>query len=222
MLASTHYTVSNEILQQAITEIPKFETSIDLNYRTGNFFYDQWLISDQFKNTVWEKILDTLSEDIGQARLIKLNPEECYRSHADIDDRYHLSIISDKACLVDLDENIMYPTVVDGRWYLMDAGKRHSAVNFSGISRIQLVVRKLLTPGKIMDPINVKISLVNHVDNFRYIFDDILSTWLNKLNKLGNLNHFQKDSENTVAFVMEKQFITELKDLCPPEFQIII
>ena len=160
MLASTHYTVSNEILQQAITEIPKFETSIDLNYRTGNFFYDQWLISDQFKNTVWEKILDTLSEDIGQARLIKLNPEECYRSHADIDDRYHLSIISDKACLVDLDENIMYPTVVDGRWYLMDAGKRHSAVNFSGVSRIQLVVRKLLTPGKIMDPINVKISLV--------------------------------------------------------------
>jgi hypothetical protein len=30
------------------------------------------------------------------------------------------------------------------------------------------------------------------------------------------------DDNDTVAFVMEKQFITELKDLCPSEFQIIV
>ena len=152
MLASTHYTVSDTLLQQAILEIPEFETSIDLNYRTGNFFYDQWLVSDRFENTVWEEILNSLPTDIGQARLIKLKPEECYRSHADIDDRYHLSIISDNAYLVDLDDNAMYPTVVDGRWYLMDAGKRHSAINFSGQTRVQLVIRQLLIPGKIENP----------------------------------------------------------------------
>ncbi len=207
MLASTHYTVSRDLLQRAVSELPEFETSIDLNYRTGNFFYDQWLVSDRFENTVWEEILNSLPEDIGQARLIKLKPEECYRSHADIDDRYHLSIISDKACLVDLENNIMYPTTVDGQWYLMDAGKRHSAVNFSGQPRIQLVIRKLLIPGKIENPQPVKISLETDISNFRYVFDDIFSPWLNRINKQGKLNNFQIVSETDISFVIDKSCV---------------
>ena len=222
MLVPTHNTVSNDILQQAISEIPEFQTSIDLNYRTGNFFYDQWLVSDRFENTIWEEILNSLPEDIGQARLIKLKPEECYRSHADIDDRYHLSIISDNAYLADLDENVMYPTVVDGRWYLMDAGKRHSAINFSGQTRIQLVIRKLLISGKIENPQPVKISLETHIPNFRYVFDDIISPWLNKINKQGHLNNFQMISESDVSFVIDKSRVSELFEICPPEFKIIL
>jgi hypothetical protein len=222
MLASTHYTVSDTLLQQAILEIPEFETSIDLNYRTGNFFYDQWLVSDRFENTVWEEILNSLPTDIGQARLIKLKPEECYRSHADIDDRYHLSIISDNAYLVDLDDNAMYPTVVDGRWYLMDAGKRHSAINFSGQTRIQLVTRQLLISGKIENPQTVKLSLEKHIPNFRYVFDDTLSPWLNKINKQGQLNNFQMISESDVSFVIDKGCVSELVNICPSEFKITL
>ena len=222
MLASTHYTVSDTLLQQAILEIPEFETSIDLNYRTGNFFYDQWLVSDRFENTVWEEILNSLPTDIGQARLIKLKPEECYRSHADIDDRYHLSIISDNAYLVDLDDNAMYPTVVDGRWYLMDAGKRHSAINFSGQTRVQLVIRQLLIPGKIENPQTVKLSLDKHIPNFRYVFDDTLSPWLNKINKQGQLNNFQMISESDVSFVIDKGCVSELVNICPLEFKITL
>ena len=222
MLASTHYTVSDTLLQQAILEIPEFETSIDLNYRTGNFFSDQWLVSDRFENTVWEEILNSLPTDIGQARLIKLKPEECYRSHADIDDRYHLSIISDNAYLVDLDDNAMYPTVVDGRWYLMDAGKRHSAINFSGQTRVQLVIRQLLIPGKIENPQTVKLSLDKHIPNFRYVFDDTLSPWLNKINKQGQLNNFQMISESDVSFVIDKGCVSELVNICPLEFKITL
>ena len=222
MLVSTHYTVFNDLLQQAILEIPEFETSIDLNCKTGDFFYDPWIVSTQFKNTVWKEILNSLPIDIGQARLIKLKPEECYRSHADIDDRYHLSIISDNAYLVDLDNNTMYPTVVDGRWYLMNAGKRHSAINFSGQTRIQLVIRQLLIPGDIENPQIVKLSLESNITNFRYVFDDILSPWLNKINKQGHLNNFQIISESDVSFVIDKSCVSELFEICPPEFKIIL
>ena len=222
MLASTHYTVSNDLLQRAILEIPEFDVSIDLNYRTGNFFYDQWLVSDRFENTVWEEVLNSLPEDIGQARLIKLKPEECYRSHADIDDRYHLSIVGDKSYLVDLDNNTMHSTIVDGRWYLMDAGKRHSAVNFGGQTRIQLVIRKLLSPGKIENSQTVKLSLENHISNFRYVFDDTISPWLNKVNKQGQLNDFRIISESDVSFTIDKNLMPELIKICPSEFKIIL
>lgn len=222
MLVSTHYTVSDALLQRAISEIPDFDISIDLNYRTGNFFYDQWLVSDRFEDTVWEEVLNSLPKDIGQARLIKLKPEECYRSHADIDDRYHLSIVSDNSFLVDLDDKVMYPTVVDGRWYLMDAGKRHSAVNFSGQTRIQLVVRKLLTNSNIKNPQNVTIQKIKSVPNFRYIFDDVFSPWLNKIDKLGKLNNFQRLTDDAVSFVIDKNDISDLMSICPAEFKIIL
>ena len=222
MLASTYYTVSNEILQRAILEIPEFETSIDLNYRTGNFFYDQWLVSDRFENTVWEEILNSLPVDIGQARLIKLKPEECYRSHADMDDRYHLSIKGEKSFLIDLDNHIMYPTVPDGKWYLMDAGKRHSAVNFGGQPRIQLVVRKLLTRGDIKNSQTVLIQKSKDIPNFRYVFDDVFSPWLNKMDKEGKLDNFQMLSDDGVSFTIDKDHIADLIATCPAEFKIII
>lgn len=222
MLVSTHYTVSDDLLQRAILEIPEFETSIDLNYKTGNFFYDQWLVSDQFQNTVWEEILNSLPVNIGQARLIKLKPEECYRSHADIDDRYHLSIIGTNSYLIDLDDNVMYPTMVDNRWYLMDAGKRHSAVNFGGQIRIQLVIRKLLIPAKIETPQTVRLSLENYISNFRYVFDDTISPWLNKINKQGQLNNFQIISESDVSFTIDQNLMPELIKICPSEFKILL
>lgn len=222
MIVSTHYTVSRELLQQAIEQIPTFETHIDLNSKQGNFFYDPWKISEEFKNTVWEKILNSLEMDIGQARLIKLKPEECYRSHADMDDRYHLSIKGDNSFLIDLDNHIMYPTVPDGTWYLMDAGKRHSAVNFSGQPRIQLVVRKLLTNSDIANPQNITIQKAKDVPNFRYIFDDVFSPWLNKMDKLGKLNNFQLLSDDAVSFIIDKDNIADLVSICPTEFKIIL
>ena len=220
MLSNTHYTVSVDLLQEAISQLPIFDQRLDLTVPTGNFFYDTWKISDTFKNTVWEELLLTLPINFGQARLMRLKPGEAYYSHADMDDRYHLNLIGEKSFLVNLDDRRMFSTVPDRKWYLMDAGFRHSAVNFSNKDRIQLVVRKLLTHGIIKNPIKVNISCDSDSHDFRYLFDDIFSPWLNRKNKLGAINDFKLVDEHQVSFVTEQSLASELKEMCPEKFKI--
>lgn len=220
MIADTYYTVSRDLIQEALHQMPKFTDRLDLTQKTGNFFYDQWELLPEFKGSVWNQILDTLPLNFGQARIMKLEPGRAYYSHADMDDRYHLNLSGDKAYLIDLDSNQMFPTVLDGRWYEMDAGKRHSAVNFSGITRLQLVVRKLLTPGIIQEPTFVKIEVTEPMHNSRYVFDDIYSPWLNKKNKQGKISNFKIISEDSVSFITEKELVSELKTICPTGFEV--
>jgi hypothetical protein len=220
MLTQTEYRIDLDLIEQAVTQLPNFEHRIDLNVSTGDFFYNKWTILPQFKDTVWEQILNTLPIDVGQARLMKLAPEECYRSHADADDRYHLNLIGDKSFLIDLDNSKMFPTEKDGVWYIMDAGKRHSAVNFGGKPRIQLVVRKLMTRGDLLSPNNVSVCLTEPIPNFRYVFDDVFSPWINAKNKLGHIDNFHLPDSTTVSFTTEGVLIQELKTMCPPGFTI--
>jgi hypothetical protein len=46
-----------------------------------------------------------------------------YTSHADIDDRWHLSLTAEQSYLIDLDNMQMHKIDIDGYWYDMDAGK---------------------------------------------------------------------------------------------------
>lgn len=220
MLSNTHYTVSVDLLQEAISQLPIFDQRLDLTVSTGDFFYDKWSISDTFKNTVWEELLSTLPTNPGQARLMRLKPGEAYYSHADMDDRYHLNLIGEKSFLVNLDDRSMFSTVPDRKWYLMDAGFRHSAVNFSNTDRIQLVVRKLLTHGMIKNPIEVNISCDSKSHDFRYLFDDIFSPWLNRKNKLGAIDYFKLVHEHQVSFITEQSLVPELQEMCPEKFEI--
>jgi hypothetical protein len=210
------------LLQEAISQIPNFERRLDLTKPTGDFFYDKWVVVDEFKNTVWERILETLPVNFGQARLMRLAPGEAYYSHADMDDRYHLNLIGERAYLVDLDNQKMYPTVPDGHWYLMDAGLRHSAVNFSNKDRIQLVIRNLLTHGTIKNPVNIQLGLINPQTDFRYVFDDVFSQWLNRHDKLGVIDEFKLVNEHTVSFITEEFLVKELQKMCPNNFEIKI
>lgn len=220
MLADTHYTVSIDLLQEAVSQLPIFDQRLDLTVSTGDFFYDSWKISDTFKNTIWEELLLTLPINFGQARLMKLKPGEAYYSHADMDDRYHLNLIGEKSFLVNIDDQSMFLTIPDRKWYLMDAGFRHSAVNFSNKDRIQLVVRKLLTHGIIKNPIKVDISCNSNFHDFRYVFDDIFSPWLNRKNKLGSIDAFKLVDEHQVSFITEHNCIKELELMCPENFKI--
>jgi hypothetical protein len=220
MLTKTNYTVSINLLQEALLNLSDFENKIELNYPTNNFFYDKWLIIPEFKGTVWESILSSLPVSIGEARLIKLKAGRSYYSHADVDDRYHLNIFGDKSYLVDLDHNIMYPTITDGIWYSMNAGCRHSAVNFSNSERIQLVIRKPLTQGVISNPVDIKIIHTASLTNFRYIFDNIFSPWLNNKNKQGSIRDFKIESTESVSFITELDNLPELNYLCPSGFEI--
>jgi hypothetical protein len=220
MFTTTLYKVDPNLILEASQSLPNLDFRLAINTPTNSFFYDPWKIKDEFKNSVWEKLLSTIPDPIGEARIIKLDPGTCYRSHSDIDDRWHLSIIADKSYLVNLDTDKMYPQVVDNTWHYFDAGSRHSAVNFGSKPRFQIVVRKLLSKGaNILTPKTVSITLKNIVDDKRYIFDDIISPWLNMYSKKGLIDNFQY-KELEARFVVDSLLITELTQISDCYFNL--
>lgn len=219
MLFKTNLTVTNEQLTAARQSIPNLDFKLSLNQPTGRFFYDPWAIKPEFKNTIWEELLKMLPENIGEARLISLKYGTAYQSHSDIDDRYHLNITGDnRSFLINIDTQTMYPTFNDGCWYDLNAGPRHSAVNFGYEVRVQLVVRKLLIDNMLNDP--VKVSLTSDTD-VRYLFDDTISPLLNRWNKTGFITEFTQIS-NGVTLSIEREKLALLKSHCLGQIKLTI
>jgi len=219
MITKTPFFVPLELVEQAKKIIPQFDSRLSINKPTGRFFYDWWEIKEEFKNTVWETILSSLPNPIGEARIIELKHGTCYMSHCDIDERYHLSIDGQYSFLIDIDSQKMYPTIADGNWYSMNTGLRHVAANFGSISRFQLVVRKLLNDCKLIDSVQVKIKPI--CVNPRFEFDDLVSPWLHKMNKSFCLSNFSV-FEDGVSFQLEKNRLVELESFPTEKFKIII
>lgn len=221
MLTPTNYTISPDIYQEVLAQLPKIDYRLGLNCQSGSFFHDPWCISPEFVGTVWETILDSLPEPKGEARLIRLEQGVAYPSHADIDDRWHLTITGNHSYLIDLEKEIMHQTNELGRWYSMDAGVRHTAANFGSEDRIQLVVRKLLPQPNIQNPIGVKITLKTIVVDRRFIFDDVISPWLNRAYKKGIVDNFI-GKDLVATFTVEQQYMEELKILVKDHFDLTI
>jgi hypothetical protein len=222
MITKLHYTVSAELLQQAADNIALVDFKTTINEPSGKFFYDPWTIRSEYKNTVWEEILKTLPVEIGEARIINLEPASCYQSHSDIDDRYHLNITGEECYLVDISDKQLHKLSTDGIWYSMDAGKLHSATNFGRTRRIQLVVRKLLTNSNLVDPVTVRITSVDlSADDARFLFDQTASSWLNYANKKQIISNF-KFSQSKVEFDIERHYITNLQNMLTKEFNLEI
>jgi hypothetical protein len=219
MLLKTIFTVPNSLILSALDQLPSDEFRFDINQPTGNFFYDPWEIKPEYQNTPWQHILDSLPSVAGQARLIKLNYSESYIRHADIDDRYHLNLSGNNCYLIDLDNLVMHPTLADGIWYEMDAGRVHTAANFGNRIRYQLVVRKLLIHGIIETPIKVIITHSMDKDEARFLFDGTVSPWLNRMNKAQVLDHFEFKN-GVIKFTIEKENLFELLDILPKEFEV--
>lgn len=219
MITETKYTVPLDIIEEARQGVYTESKSI-LNKPTGRFFYDPWVIKDEYKNTVWEKILNTLPNNVGEARVINLGYGKTYQSHSDIDDRYHLNISGNQSYLIDLDNLDMHATVVDGRWYEMDAGRLHAATNYGEIDRLQLVVRKLLKINPLEEFNHVTITCVEeHLARFN--FDKHISPWLNKQNKNGKINNFlYKDT--IVEFDCDATTSSEIAKIIPKQFKLEI
>jgi hypothetical protein len=216
MLMNTGISVQPELLENlSYDDFLKMKNT--LNEPTGNFFYDSWQIKDEYKNTVWDKLLKMLPDRIGEARLIILESETCYTKHCDIDDRYHLNLHGDCAYLLDLEKNHMHQTVRDYQWYQMDTGVLHSAASFGEHKRIQLVVRKLLEPATLCNPVLINIRVAG--ENPRYQFDNTLSSWLNRANKKKIINNFKiLENESGVSFNIETNYVKKLKTVLPQEF----
>ena len=220
MLTTLPYYVSTELLQTARDHLPSEDFRFVINEPTGNFFYDRWTIKSEFKNTVWDEILKTLPFDIGEARIIILKYGNCYQSHGDIDDRYHLNLSSHYSYLINLETEVMYKLVTDGIWYEMDASPRHSAANFGYHNRIQLVVRKLLKNNKLESSTRICILYKGTDENIiRFKFDNIISPWLNSANKRELINNFEYYN-NKIYLDITAHGLNELKKILPDDFGI--
>jgi hypothetical protein len=211
MIQPTTHTVSKDLLDTAIKLLPKVDFKLSLNEPTGDFFYDDWKIKEEFKGTVWEEILNSLPENKGEARIINLDIKTCYTMHSDIDDRWHLSLSSGESYLVDLDNNQLHQTNL-GVWYSMDAGRLHSAVNFGDRERYQLVVRKLLDKNALLNPVKVLLSVEDPPANYRYTIDKFISPKLNQWNKQNQLNSFKQNTIYSLSFILEHDRLSELHE----------
>jgi len=220
MISPTNYTIDLTKLQEAKEELPTVDFKLALNQPTGDFFYEPWEIKTEFQGTVWDDILQSLGQNIGEARLIKLEPGTCYHSHSDIDNRWHLTIEAKQAYLVDITSKKIYTCVDDGVWYDMNAGTLHSATNFGNTDRVQLVVRQLLPKNELEESVNVIVTLKQYRPDFRYIFDNTLSPWLNfQANNAKILTNF-KNENNIVSFDIDPKAIDNLKALLDPIFEV--
>jgi len=218
VLKKTDIKINKELLTDAVSNMPSDEFRLTINTPTGDFFYDPWTIKKEYKNTVWEQLLSGFDFAIGEARIIILKEGACYQSHADIDDRYHLNIAGNDSYLIDLDTEQMNLLVADGYWYLMNAGKKHTAANFGRGDRIQLVVRQLLT--RVVNDALVSIEIQATGDHVRHKFDAVLSPWLNNVNKMRMISDFSITSTG-VKFKIYPAIIDVLKTVLPEGFVIV-
>lgn len=221
MLTPTNYTVNTSLFQEACVQFPKDKMKTTINQPTGNFFYDPWIIKDEYKDTIWETFYNSLPVIKGEARIIVLDHNQCYQTHADIDDRYHLNIQGEACYLIDLIHTQMHQLKQDGIWYDMNAGLLHTAANFGRRARVQLVVRKLLKQHKLQNPVEIALSTtISNTDDARFVFDNTLSPWFNEANKAGFINNFDH-SAVSIKFNIERDKIDSLKHMLTPEFKII-
>lgn len=82
-----------------------------------------------------------LSCKVGRARLLSLNPKECYTYHRDIDNilRIHVPVITNDKCLF-INDDIVGRMPEAGRMYLFNTLVMHTALNASRERRTHLVV----------------------------------------------------------------------------------
>jgi hypothetical protein len=219
MLKKLNILVDIPSLEKALSIISLEDQKTTINEPTGNFFYDPWKIRPEYQNTVFEDLLNSLPKNIGEARIIVLKPGTCYHSHTDIDDRYHINLQGQYSFLINIDNEQMYPTIKDGEWYEMDAGNRHVAANFGSIDRIQIVVRKLLNFTTLSDSKEITIKPIG--EKPRFLFDDQISPWLNKMNKQMLLSDFEV-LQDGVKFKLHTSEIYFLESLQPNSFKVNI
>lgn len=217
MISKIEVNVTADLISQIKSEVLalQLDGKTIINQPTGDFFYDKWEIQEKYRDTAIAYALNQLPENIGEARIIKLAGGTTYAKHSDIDDRYHLNITGIESFLIDLNEQKMHQIFPDGHWYTMDTGLPHVAANFGNRDRFQLVVRHLLIRPVLDNPVNVTLqTLIDDLDEARYIFDNTLSPWLNRANKKSIINNFKKTARG-ITVTVEKGALSELLGIVP-------
>lgn len=176
-----------------------FEKRLPLNKTDSDVFAGEYQTLPEFQNTPLGIVLSSLGK-IGEARLLKLRPEETYMAHSDPDDRIHLSIITNPFCyIIDLEDNKMYHLPADGSIWLMDTGKIHVAANFGSRDRVHLNIRVPLP--KVSNGAYLY-KIVGGDFDFKHVIQVGISSYLNRAIKSGNVTGFKwvNDREAIVNF----------------------
>jgi len=173
-----------------VKALPYFDRYIQLNETDeGRLFNGPYRTKPEFVGTPLGDVLEALG-NVGEARLLKLKPEESYMAHSDPDDRLHMSIITNEYCrIIDLEANQMYHLPVDGSVWLMDTGPIHVASNFGAHERIHLNIRVLLpdvTDGW------VRFTVEGGDYDWRHIIQISITRWMNRALKEGKMTGIRK------------------------------
>ena len=221
MLEKLDTKTDSKILFDLVKHLPEGKNA--LNEPTGDFFYDPWKLLPEYQGTALEELLKQLP-DHGEVRVIVLKPGESYCAHADIDDRYHVTLDAEQSYLHDIENEMMYATKSDDTVYLMNTGVLHTASNYGYKNRYQLVIRKRLQKRTLEDPINIFMSVKDPVYNLRYLFDSSFSRLLNQLEKQNKLSKFIKVNDTNIKFSVEKDSLNKLletQQLCGFKIDLI-
>ena len=220
MLTRTEYkiSVSPSEIEEELYKLPRDDFRFTLNRPSGNFLYDPWIIKDGYRNSIWARLLSVLPPCIGEARIIILDNGQCYQSHGDIDNRYHLNLTGSHSYAVNLETNTIFEMINDGYWYDFDAGLRHSAANFGRDFRAQLVVRKLLLNNTLKNPIKLRIMSTLPVDDTRFIGENAITPWLNRADKQGIITNLSITDMGVIEFLIEKEQVQNLTQILPKGF----
>jgi hypothetical protein len=176
-----------------VKALPYFERYIQLNETDeGRLFNGPYRTKSEFVGTPLGDVLKALG-NVGEARLLKLKPEESYMAHSDPDDRLHMSIITNEYTrIIDLDANQMYHLPVDGSVWLMDTGPIHVASNFGAHERIHLNIRVLLPDVK---EGWVRFTVEGGDYDWRHIIQISITRWMNRALKEGKMTGIRKLSD---------------------------
>ena len=222
MLTKTNIKTSSKEIYDLVKHLPEGKNT--LNEPTGKFFYDPWQLKSEWQGTALDDLLKQIP-DHGEVRVIVLKPGESYFAHADIDDRYHLTLDAEQSYLIDIENEKMYPTIPDDTVYLMNTGVLHTASNYGYKNRYQLVIRKRLdSTNELYESVPVMMSVKDPVYNLRYLFDSSFSRLLNRLEKEECISNFDRINETTIKFALEKENITELlkmQQMCGFKIEIL-
>lgn len=215
-----HVDVTLKEIIDALNNLPKNDYRYILNEPSNHYMHDDWKIKKEFKNSLWDRILATLPYKIGQARIIVMQPGQCYQSHADIDNRWHLNLTGEDCFFADLDNFKMFKIEQDWYWYDFDASPRHTAVNCGRFARAQLVVRKPIVKNKIVDPVRLEIKSLLDDDNTRYQGENKITPWFNKALLKGVASDIDTPDAGTIHVTLERNILSEFYNLIPQGFTV--
>jgi len=212
MLSKLTLSVDVDSLVKQVSEL-NFGKSLSINYTTGKLLNGPYLTKPEFLNTPLGNILQSI-ENVGEARLLKLESGESYTAHSDPDDRIHVPIITNLySYIMDLDNNKMYHLPADGSVWYMDTSVTHVAANFGGRTRIHLNIRVLLP--KFKSP-GYKLTVTGGDYDWKQEAYFTLMTFFNKSIKERIITGFEKVNEREVLLncdpIVLNPYIKKLED----------